>query len=126
MSACEDPTTVPRYRLSLVREAESPYVRGDLLDRPDAVAAWLWREIYHDAAQEKMSAVFLDVRNRLIAYQVAYVGTLARAAVEPRAIMAGGPAVQRVEPDSRAQPPLRRSFAECRGSHFHSQHGGCR
>ena len=88
MSTGEKYTTVPRYRLSLVREAESPYgQRGDLLDRPDAVAHWLWREIYHDAAQEKMSAVFLDVGNRLIGYQVAFVGTLARSAVEPRAVL---------------------------------------
>ncbi len=86
MSTCPDPTTVPRYRLSLVREAESPYGR-DLLNRPDAVAGWLWREIYHDAAQEKMSAVFVDVGNRLIGYQVAFVGTLARSACEPRAIL---------------------------------------
>ena len=87
MSTSQKPTTlVPRYRLSLVREAESPYTR-DLLDRPDAIVDWLWREIYHDAAQEKMSAVFLDVRYRLIGYQVAFVGTLSRTAVEPRAIL---------------------------------------
>ncbi len=87
MSTSPDPTTVPRYRLSLIREAESPYTR-DLLDRPDAVAGWLWREIYHDAAQEKMSAVFTDVRHRLIGYQVAFVGTLTGSTVEPRAILA--------------------------------------
>jgi hypothetical protein len=29
---------------------------------------------------------FLDVRNRAIGYQLAYIGTLARAAVEPRGI----------------------------------------
>ena len=87
MPTCPKSTSVPRFRLSLVREAESPY-RGDLLDQPEAVAAWLWREIYHDAAQEQMSALFVDVRNRFIGYQVAFVGTLARAAVEPRAILA--------------------------------------
>ena len=80
-------TFVPRYRLSLVREAEAPY-RRDLLDRPDAVAAWLWREIFHDAAQEKIAAIYIDVRHRLIGYQVAFVGTLSRISVEPRAILA--------------------------------------
>ena len=89
MPTCPKSTPVPRYRLSLVREAESTY-RHDLLDRPESVAAWLWQEIYHDAAQEQMSAVFVDVRNRLIGYQVAYVGTLARAACEPRAILTAG------------------------------------
>ena len=89
MSTCPDPSTVPRFRLSLVREAESTY-RSDLLDRPESVAAWLWQEIYHDAPQEQMSAVFVDVRNRLIGYQVAYVGTIARAACEPRAILTAG------------------------------------
>ncbi len=69
MSTCSDPTTVPRYRLSLVRETESPYTR-DLLDHSDAVANWLWREVYHDVAQETMSAVFVDCRNRLVGYQV--------------------------------------------------------
>ncbi len=87
MSTPSDPTTVPPYRLSLVREAESPYTR-DLLDNPDAVANWLWREVYHDVAQETMSAVFVDVRNRLVGYQVAFVGTLNRASCEPRAILA--------------------------------------
>ncbi len=82
-------TRIPRYRLSLVREAESPYSR-DLLDRPDAVVEWLWQTIYHDAAQEQMSAVFLDTRNRLIGYQVAFVGTLSRIAIEPRPILAAG------------------------------------
>ena len=86
MSTCSDPTTIPRYRLSLVREAESPYSR-DLLDRPESVASWLWTEIYSDAAQEKMSAVFVDVRNRIIGYQVAFVGTLSRSSCEPRAIL---------------------------------------
>ena len=40
-----------------------------------------------DEPQEKMSAVFVDVRNRLIGYQVAFVGTLTRASCEPRAIL---------------------------------------
>jgi DNA repair protein RadC len=33
-----------------------------------------------------MGAIFLDTRNRAIGHQIAYIGTLARAAVEPRGI----------------------------------------
>ena len=59
---------------------------GDLLDRPDAVATYLtlrygWRD------QEVMGALYLDVRNRLLAEREVFRGTLTRAAVEPRAIL---------------------------------------
>ncbi len=58
----------------------------DLLDRPDAVASYLGLR-YAMGYQETMGALFLDVRNRLIAESEVYRGTLTRAAVEPRAIM---------------------------------------
>ncbi|MCP3963407.1 MAG: JAB domain-containing protein [bacterium] len=89
MPTCPKSTSVPRYRLSLVREAEATYAR-DLLDRPEAVAEWFWREIFHDAPQEQMAAAFTDVRNRLIGYQVAYVGRLSGCALEPRGILSAG------------------------------------
>ena len=89
MSTYPKSIRIPRFRLSLVREAETNYER-DLLDRPATVAEWLWRELYHDAAQETVSALFTDVRHRLIGFQVAYVGTLWRSAVEPRAILTAG------------------------------------
>jgi DNA repair protein RadC len=88
MKACPKCITVPRFRLSLVCESESPYGGAPLSDNPAAAVELLWRDVYSDAAQEKMAAVFLDVRNRVIGVQVAYVGTLTRAAVEPRAILA--------------------------------------
>ncbi len=39
--------------------------------------------------RELVIAAFLDVRTRLIGWQEAFVGTLSRAAVEPRAILQG-------------------------------------
>ncbi len=60
--------------------------RRDLLDRPDAVASYLGLR-YSQGDQEKMGALYLDVRNRLIGESEVYRGTLSRAAVEPRAIM---------------------------------------
>ena len=87
MTACRYSSTVPRFRLSLVREPESPYAGGPLADGPAEAAALLWRDVFHDAPQEKMAALFLDVRNRVIGLQVAFVGTLGRTVVEPRAIL---------------------------------------
>ena len=62
--------------------------RRDLLDRPDAVAAYL--SLRYCGDQEVMGALYLDVRNRLIAEGDLYRGTLSRAAVEPRAILKQG------------------------------------
>ncbi len=63
--------------------------RRDLLDRPDAVASYLGLR-YAQEDQEVMGALYLDVRNRLIAESDIYRGTLSRAAVEPRAILKEG------------------------------------
>lgn len=77
--------SVARYRLALVREEDTAY--GDLsLSHPEAVARFLQEQL-NDRPQEVMAAVYLDTRNRLIAWQIAYAGTLNRAAVEPRAIL---------------------------------------
>ena len=77
--------SVARYRLALVREEDTAY--GDLsLTHPEAVARFLQEQL-NDRPQEVMAAVFLDTRNRLIAWQIAFVGTLNRAAAEPRAIL---------------------------------------
>ena len=76
--------TVTRYRIALVREEETTY--GDLsLTRPDAVAQFLNR-VLTDRPQEHMIAVYLDTRNRLIGWTIAHIGTINRAAVEPRTI----------------------------------------
>ncbi len=71
------------------RLARSRMPRRDLLDRPDAVASYLSLR-YAQADQEVMGALYLDVRNRLIAEGDIYRGTLSRAAVEPRTIMKQG------------------------------------
>ncbi len=63
--------------------------RRDLLDRPDAVASYLSLR-YAQEDQEVMGALYLDVRNRLIAESDIYRGTLSRAAVEPRAVLKEG------------------------------------
>ncbi len=63
--------------------------RRDLMDRPDAVASYLGLR-YAQEDQEVMGALYLDVRNRLIAESDIYRGTLSRAAVEPRAILKEG------------------------------------
>ena len=76
--------TFTRYRLALVREEDAPY-KDLTLSRPAAVAKFLNKQL-KDRPQEAMCAVCLDTRNRLIGWQIAYLGTLNRAAVEPRAI----------------------------------------
>jgi DNA repair protein RadC len=80
---------VSRYRLSLVKEAETPYL-GRPCNSP-AQAASLTAELAGELCQgeprEVMLAFYLDTRHRLIAYQQAFAGTLSRAAVEPRLIL---------------------------------------
>lgn len=66
----------------LVR-AELP--TGDLLSHPEAVVRYLALR-FGRRSQELMGALFVDVRNRLIAERELYLGTLSRAAVEPRAV----------------------------------------
>ncbi len=68
------------------RLARTQVPRRDLLDRPDLVANYLsLRYVQQD--QEVMGALYLDVRNRLIAERDIYRGTVSRAAVEPRVIL---------------------------------------
>ena len=55
------------------------------LDRADKVADYLTLKYAH-RDREVMGALFLDIRNRLIAEEELYSGTLNRTAVEPRRI----------------------------------------
>jgi len=85
-NTASDPSveTVTRYRVALVKEEDTAY--GDLsLAHPDAVAQFLNR-VLADRPQEHMTAVYLDTRNRLIGWTIAHIGTINRAAVEPRTI----------------------------------------
>ncbi|MCP3959729.1 MAG: DNA repair protein RadC [bacterium] len=59
---------------------------GDLLDRPGAVADYVSMNYAADD-QEILGALYLDIRNRLIAERGIFRGTLTRAAVEPRPIL---------------------------------------
>ena len=68
------------------RFAAARLPRRDLLDRPDSVASYLQLR-YSQQHQEIMGALYLDVRNRLIAEVDVFRGTLSRTAVEPRALL---------------------------------------
>lgn len=68
------------------RMARAEVSDRELLDRPAAVASYLTLR-YARADQEVMGALYLDVRNRLIAERDIYRGTLDRVAVEPRVLL---------------------------------------
>ena len=71
------------------RLAKAKMPLRDLLDRPDSVARYLALR-YAVQDQEIMGALYLDVRNRLIAERAPYRGTLSRTAVEPRVLLKEG------------------------------------
>ncbi|MCP4660164.1 MAG: JAB domain-containing protein [bacterium] len=68
------------------RLARTRIPERELLNRPELVANYLAMR-YVGQDQEVMGALYLDVRNRLIADVDIYRGTLSRAAVEPRVIL---------------------------------------
>jgi DNA repair protein RadC len=81
----------PAGRLLAAMELGVRMARAAMPDRlplgdPEAVARYLILR-YAERDQEVMGAVYLDVRNRLLGESEVYRGTLARAAVEPRAIL---------------------------------------
>ncbi len=71
------------------RMVQAKVYERELLNHPAAVANYLGLR-YVSEDQEVMGALYLDVRNRLIAESDVFRGTLSRAAVEPRAIMKEG------------------------------------
>ncbi len=81
-----EPETIARYRVALVREEATPYETPEHCGDP-AVAARFLHQILSSWDREVMGALFLDTRNRAIGHQLAYIGTLTRAAVEPRGIL---------------------------------------
>ena len=68
------------------RLARCQLPKRDLLDRPPAVADYLWLR-YGRVDQEVMGVLFLDSKNRLRAEREIYRGTQDRIKVEPRAIL---------------------------------------
>jgi len=80
-----EPLTITRYRVALVREASVPYEATHYCGRAIESARFL-HQILSQWDREVMGAILLDVRCRAIGYQLAYIGTLTRAAAEPRGI----------------------------------------
>jgi DNA repair protein RadC len=80
--------TVSRTRLKLVREEVVEDGGAVVGADPAALAAFLWRRLFHDEPREVVAVAFLDGRKRLTGYMAAFAGTLTRAAVEPRQILA--------------------------------------
>ena len=72
-----------RYRLSLVREPNPHYQDPQRCDSPEAAVQAI-RPLVENEPYEVMGALMLDTRHRAIGYEIAYRGTLNRAAVEPR------------------------------------------
>ncbi len=79
--------TVARYRLRLIKEEPEPVSEPETLSRPAEVAAFLWNRIFDGLDREAMCAVYVDNRNRVIGWTVAYVGCLTRCSVEPRGVV---------------------------------------
>ena len=82
---------IARQRLEVVAEKEGSYNwdnRSSLSD-PDEAAEW-FREFIVNSPQEKMAAIYVDTRNRPIGWSVLFVGTINRAAVDPKPILQMG------------------------------------
>ena len=91
----EAPTIcIRRYRLELVAETSSIYEGNSehgeqAFSHPSAAARFLFSQI-GNRPQEHMCALYLDTRNRPLGWTVAHIGTINRAAVEPRSILVTG------------------------------------
>jgi DNA repair protein RadC len=79
--------TVSRYRLRLIREHQESIAEPQSLSRPAEAAAFLWKRIFDGLDREAMCAVYVDSRDRVIGWTVAYIGCLARCSVEPRGLV---------------------------------------
>lgn len=75
--------------LDLALDITAPPKEKQVLGAPAAVASYLALKYGMDG-QEVMGALYLDTRNRLVAERELYRGTVNRAAVEPRKILADG------------------------------------
>ena len=77
---------VPRYRLELVELVDGKIHRPALLDRPPAIADFVW-EVVRCRDREVLGSIWLDGSHRAIGYTIAYVGTLDRVRCSPRGIL---------------------------------------
>jgi DNA repair protein RadC len=81
--------TLTRFRLRLEEEHRGLFAAQHApVDRPLAAARLLWPLAFAGEPREVCAALFFDARHRPIGYQVAFSGTLHRAAVEPRQVLA--------------------------------------
>jgi len=71
------------------RLARAEIAEREPLGQPAAVARYLALR-FAPREQELLGALFLDIRNRLLAERELYRGTLSRAAVEPRRVLQEG------------------------------------
>ena len=81
-----EPETIARYRVALVREESTPYDTPQTCSDPESAARFV-HQVLSTWDREVMGAIYLDIRNRAIGHQLAYIGTLTRTAVEPRGIL---------------------------------------
>ena len=77
---------VPRFRLELVQLSDGAIHRPALLDRPPAVADFVW-QVVKCRDREVLGSIWLDGNRRAIGYTIAYVGTLDRVRCSPRGIL---------------------------------------
>ncbi|HVF62205.1 MAG TPA: JAB domain-containing protein [Thermoanaerobaculia bacterium] len=70
-------STVSRFRLMLVREAELAEAESPSVDRPELAVDYLWRHVFHDEPREVVAVLFADSANRATGYLVAFTGTRA-------------------------------------------------
>ena len=80
------PSTISRYRVSLVYDHDTPYADAHRITDPSVAAEYV-HTLLHGAVQETMGSVLLDTRNRAIGHHIAYRGALNRIAVEPRGLL---------------------------------------
>ena len=84
-----EPELITRYRVALVAEETTAYAFDAPLNTPDAAATWALERL-EDRPQEHMLAVFLNSRQRSIGWMMIAIGTLNRAAAEPRTLLQAG------------------------------------
>jgi len=100
--AASPPGSLPRRGLGAVKSAtllaavelgrrlaRAEIAEREPLGQPAAVARYLALR-FAPREQELLGALFLDIRNRLLAERELYRGTLSRAAVEPRRVLQEG------------------------------------
>ena len=87
--ATEITERLTRYRLELVEEDSAARLPASALDRPEPAAEWCSHQL-SNRPSEHMLALYLTTRQTAIGWAIVSIGTLNRAAVEPRPILQMG------------------------------------